>query len=124
MNKVDAALNWVKKYWYLFLVAGSGLAVVIAGIFFRGRSKALVDAFMKNREGMLEQVKKIDQLSQTSDKKKTKAIAEHTQERDELDKAHEQKLDSVEKQKQERADELANRETEELAAALKKGFDL
>ena len=124
MNKLDAAINWVKKYWYLLLIAGSGLAVVIAGIFFRGRSKALVDAFMKNREGMLEQVKKIEQLNQSSDKKKTKAIAEHTQERDELEKAHEQKLDSVEKQKQERADELANRETRELADALKEEFKL
>ena len=124
MNKLDAAINWVKKYWYLLLIAGSGLAVVIAGIFFRGRSKALVDAFMKNREGMLEQVKKIEQLNQSSDKKKDQAIEQHTQERDKLDESHKQKLEQIESERKERADNLADKEIEDLAEAIKKGFEL
>ena len=124
MNKLDKAINWVKKYWYLVLIAGSGLAIVVAGIFFRGRSKALVDAFMKNREGMLKQVKKIEQLSEAGSKKKDQAIKQHTQERDELDESHKEKLKQIEDDKKQVADDLANKEIEDLADALKDGFNL
>lgn len=124
MNKIDKAINWVRKYWYLVLVAVSGLAIVIAGIFFRGRSKALVDAFMKNREGMLKQVKKIEQLNEAGSKKKDQAIKQHTQERDELDESHKEKLKQIEDDKKQVADDLANGEIEDLADAIKDGFNL
>lgn len=124
MSKLDKALGWVKKYWYLLLIAGSGLAIVIASIVFRGKSKALVEAFMKNREGMLKQVKKIDQLNEEANKKKNQAIKDHVKERDLLDKAFVEKIETVEKEREERVEELAKGDSQDLADALKKGFKL
>jgi biopolymer transport protein ExbB/TolQ len=121
MNKV---LNWVKKYWYLLLIAGSGMLIVVVSIFFRGKSKALVEAFMKNRDGMLEQVKKIDQLNEKSNEKKNKALEEHVAERDKLDANKEKKLDAIEEERERRAKELSDRESEDLADAMRKGFKL
>lgn len=124
MKALDKAINLVKKYWYLFLVAGSGLAIVITGIFFRGRSKALIDAFMKNREGMMKQVKKIDELHEEANKKKDKAFEEHQEEVKAIEAEKEKKLDEIELEKEKRVEELKDKELGELADKLGKEFDL
>lgn len=124
MSKLDKLLSYIKKYWYLLVLSASGIAIVLAYVIFKGKSNALISAFMKNREGYIEQINKIEMLHEIEKQRTDEAFSNFTTETRFLEEKHEAEVISIEEEKKKRVKELSNKDSEELADSLKDEFDL
>jgi hypothetical protein len=124
VKKLDKALSYIKKYWYLVLLTVSGAAIVLSYIVFKGKSKALIDAFMKNRQGYIEQINKIEKVHELEKRRTDEAFENFRVETEVLEDEHKAEVISIEKAKEKRIKELSGEDSEVLADSLKDEFDL
>lgn len=124
MSTLDKIMGWIRRYWYVLVIGASGLAVLVASIFFRGKSKAVIDALSKNRKGYIEQVKKIDEIHEKASQKKEEALETHKAEVIKIGQKHNVKVREIDLSRIETEKELSNKSSTELADQLKKSFDL
>jgi len=109
---------WLKHHWYIPL---SLLAIVVSYVLFKGKTTAMIEALMKNREGYKEQVRKVDEIREQQVAERDK----HLEERDEklklISQKHEEELLKLAQGTKARVEELKK---ENLAEKLKEEFDL
>lgn len=124
MSKIDRVINWIKKYWYLILIFGSGVSIILVSIFFKGKAKALIDAFESNRKNYEKEVDKIEKINSNTEKKKEELINKHQKHDKLVEKKLEMDKKEIEENKLNAEKDLSTKTSSELAERLKDEFKL